>query len=234
MSTLILFFNSNFFIGFITLIVSTVAFRVYSRQKADAKRDAANVILLEIQNAEKQLGIINQNRDANILDENIYLMKNSSWDTYRYFFVRDFDTSEWEKITTFYNKCIQYDKAVTGYNENWASNVKSAQKHVLRILADYADLFTQQLATVTPRQKEKIRKDYEDKKTAFISSYGVIQNDDNYPAPYFYSPQKPILEAKVILDTIETALSTSSVGVKLKTMSDNANLLKRIRLVMSK
>ena len=47
------FFNSSFFIGLITLIVGSVAILIYITQKIDQKRDAANIILMEIRYAEK-------------------------------------------------------------------------------------------------------------------------------------------------------------------------------------
>jgi hypothetical protein len=224
------FFDSNFFVGLVTLVVGTVAFRIYNKQKVDAKRDAANVILLEIQSAEQQLQIITQNQTPGALAENFYLMKNSSWDKYRYHFVRDFDRNEWDKITDFYNKCLEYDTATESFNSSWGSNVKNAQAHVLRILADYAQAFVNDLGGAkTAEKKDAIRKKYEAKKAEFISSYGVIQNDQNFDAPYFYNPQKPVIQAKAVLDTIETSLSLTSVGVKLKNMATNPNEWNRLR-----
>lgn len=230
MSTLINFFDSNFFIGLITLAVGTVAFSIYKKQQRDTKRDAANVILLEMESAEQQLQIITQNQSANSLAENIYLMKNSSWDKYRYHFVRDFDRNEWDKITDFYNKCIQYDAAVSYNNSYFAGNVDMTQMHLLRIQADYANDYAREDAAATDQiEKDAAREAYEKKKQTFINAYGVVQSADNFDSPYFYNPQKPVIEAKQVLDTIETNLSLTSVGIKLKKMAKETTQLQRFR-----
>ncbi len=216
------FLDSNFFIGIVTLLVGLVAFRIYKKQKLDAKRDAANVILLEIQSAEQQLQIVNQNPDT--LSETLLLMKNSSWDKYRYLFVRDFDRNEWDKVSDFYNKCILYDRSALSYSSTWADNVKSAQSEVLRVLAEFAKDYTTLSESVKdPEDLSKLRAEFEQRKGYFISAYGVVQNTDNYEPPYFYNPQRPVLEAKAILNTIETNISITSIGNKLKSMAGEKN-----------
>jgi hypothetical protein len=237
MPTFINFFDSNFFIGIITLAVGTVAFSIYRKQQRDTKRDAANVILLEMESAEQQLQVITQNQSAGSLAENIYLMKNSSWDKFRYHFVRDFDRNEWDKITDFYNKCLQYDAAVTYHSSYFAGNVDMTQMHLLRIQADYASEYAHDIAKADSQEKrDVIREAYEKKKQTFINSYGVVESADNFTSPYFYNPQKPVIEAKQVLETIETNLSLTSVGIKLKKMANNASFLRRLkeRIVGSK
>lgn len=230
MSSIVHFFNSNFFIALVTLAVGTVAFSIYKKQQRDAKRDAANVILLEIESAEQQLQLINQKDEKGSLAENIYLMRNSSWDKYRYYFVHDFDRNEWDKVTDFYNKCLQYDAAVAYNNNYFGSNVDKVQSHLQRVLATYAKNFTDQMIQATSAaQKDKLKKKYEEEKTLFRNSYGVVVSDDNYAPPYFYNPQKPVNEAKSILTTIETNLSLTSVGIKLKRMASKTSLWQRIK-----
>lgn len=55
MTHLINFLNSNFFIALVTLVVGSVAYVIYKLQKRDKKREKANIILLEIQGAERKL-----------------------------------------------------------------------------------------------------------------------------------------------------------------------------------
>lgn len=224
--------NSNFIVASVTLVVGLLAFRIYKKQQTDAKRDAANVILLEIQSAERQLRTISQNRSE--LSEKLLLMKNSSWDMYRYLFVRDFDRDEWDRVTDFYDKCSLYDKSALAYNSTWADSVKSVQTELLAVLAQYAkDYVTSLEETTDPDARKKLRQQYEERRETFISVYGVVENKDNYSSPYFYNPQKPVLEAKEILTTLETNLSLSSVGAKLTLLSQNRksffkNMLYRI------
>ena len=225
--------NSNGIIALITLVVGFGAFQIYRKQKRDAKRDAANVILLEIESAEQQLQTITQNEQSGSLAENTYLMKNSSWDGYRYLFVRDFDRNEWDKISDFYSKCHQYDDAVAFNNKYFGGNVEKTQLQLQRILAEYAKDFTEDtLSATTDVEKLKLKDEYEQRKNLFIDAYGLRVSEINFPPPYFYNPQKPVNEAKAILSTIETSLSLTSVGIKLKRMATKVGLWKRLALTM--
>ena len=166
--------NSSGFVAFVTLFVGLGAFRIYTKQKDDAKRDAANIILLEIESAEQQLQIITQNEQQDSLAENIYLMKNSSWDEYRYLFVRDFDRNEWDKISDFYSKCYQYDEAVTSNNKYFGANVEKIQLQIQGILAGFARDYTDKILAATDEaQKTVLREEYGNRKTLFIESYGL-------------------------------------------------------------
>lgn len=49
---LIKFLNSNFFIAIITIVVGSIAYRIYLKQQRDNKMDAAKIILQEIRRAE--------------------------------------------------------------------------------------------------------------------------------------------------------------------------------------
>jgi len=224
------FFYSNFFVGVVALGVGAAAYSVYKKQKRDAKRDAANVILLEIESAEKQLQLINQTQSSGTLAENIYLMKSSTWDENRYMFVRDFDSNEWDKITDFYNKCLQYDASVAYNNTFFGNNVEKVQNQVLRVLAKYADSYSDKLVDAkSPQERKLLKREYEEKKNRFIETYGVIENEEGFPPPYFYNPMKPVNDAKAVLGAIETNLSLTSVGIKLKRMAIRRSPWQRIR-----
>jgi hypothetical protein len=226
--SIIKFFDSSFFVATVTLIVGFSAFGIYKKKNRDTKRDAASVILLEIESAEQQLQLINQTQTAGSLAENIFLMKNSSWDKYRYYFVRDFRRNEWDKITDFYNSCSQYDDAVS-FNKNYfGTNVNHVQSQIMRVMADYANEYIEEVTKAkTQDEKDDLKKEYDAKKSRFINSYGVIENGEGFVGPYFYGPQKPALAAQKILSTIETSLSLTSVGLKLRSMSANKSIWKR-------
>lgn len=227
--SIIKFFDSSFFVASVTLIVGFSAFGIYKKKNRDTKRDAASVILLEIESAEQQLQLINQTQTAGSLAENIFLMKNSSWDKYRYYFVRDFRRNEWDKITDFYNSCSQYDDAVSFNKSYFGTNVNHVQSQIIRIMADYTNDYIEAVSKAkTQDEKDSIKEAYDAKKSRFIISYGVIENNEGFAGPYFFGPQKPALAAQKILSTIETSLSLTSVGIKLRNMSANKSLWRRL------
>src|ERR1700741_905149 len=48
-------FDSNLFVGLVTILVGSSAYLLYRARNAAHKRDAANILLLEIQNAQRHL-----------------------------------------------------------------------------------------------------------------------------------------------------------------------------------
>ncbi len=212
--------NSDFFVGIITFLVGTFAYLVYRKQKRDEKRDAANIILLEIENAERQLGVIAKGgKTSERLNEEIKLMKNASWDKYCYHFVRDFDRNEWDKISDFYDKCLQYDAAVETQVSNFNSDTIKIQEHMQRVISDYAKNCTDIIIAANDDAKiiAQAMEDYEDKKSRFYN----IFTGGNYAAsaPRDYLPSKFSMEARSALETIDKNLSLTSVGMKLKKMT---------------
>src|SRR5579859_3713818 len=100
------FITSALFLPLVTILVGSTALIIYNKTKDDFKKDAANIILLEIQNAERALKQVTEsvNAEPPTLPQNIFLMQTESWSKYRYLFVRDFDWNEWNEITDFYDK----------------------------------------------------------------------------------------------------------------------------------
>jgi len=102
----------------VTFLVGLVALFVYQKQKRDHKKDAANILIIEIESAERQLQAIQEGAAPKTLKENQFLMPSASWATYRHLFARDFSLREWDIVTDFYNRCKQFDEAVQ-YNSTF-------------------------------------------------------------------------------------------------------------------
>ncbi len=216
------FFNSNLFVGIITLIVGFAAYSVYAKQRRDHKRSAATTILLEIENAERQLDKIAEFQKPDSLVKSIYLMNGGSWNKYRELFVRDFDRNEWDKITSFYAKCEIYDDAIRYDGESFGKNVDERRVNIQRILGDFAHQYI--LASEkakTDGQKAKLHRVYIERRKHFEDIYDRGSRSDNLDS---YSPQKFVDDAKKVLETIEPSISLTSVGIKLKRLKVSGNL----------
>ena len=211
------FLDSQFFVALVSLLVGFVAFSIYKRQKRDAKRDAANIILLEIENAEQQLQKVTAARadDLNKLP-NMYLMNEPSWNKYRYLFVKDFDRNEWDKINDFYSKCQSFDEAVIYNESHFDKNVQQIRENTYKHIGYYANEFAQNTYEETnPKTIRKHQQTMDKKKAAMLEAIGINKTSNIY----LYSPQQPLDQATLILINIESNLSLTSVGQKLKAIS---------------
>lgn len=197
------FLNSSFFIAIVTALAGLAAFKIYKNNKKDAKIDAANIILLEIQSAERNLNQAQENMKKGILEENFYIMQNESWNKYKYLFVRDFDRDEWDAITNFYHKCQLFDSSVSHQSSFFQKNEEQIRINMQRITADYF--------------KEII----EDESKRGINTKRASEFQKEYLATdlSFYSPVKPVNDAKKILENWNIIIYHSSIGTKLKHMA---------------
>jgi hypothetical protein len=222
MNPVISFVNSNFFIAFVTFVVGLVALIIYMLQKRDYKKDAANIILLEIQSAERAARKVNENLANEILAPDIFLMPTESWTLYKYLFLRDFDRDEWDLISDFYINCRLLDNDIKYNNSAFASDVDAIRENKQRILADYTKLATDAL---TNNETKKSGKDIDEEKLALVEKFKKITEEFDTlfmerQGRFAYNPVKPKNDAKTHLQGIPTTLSQMGVGIKLKRIAN--------------
>lgn len=207
------FLDSNFLTSIVALSVGMIAFYLYDKQKNDSKKDAANIILLEIQSAERILGQISEEvRSGNL--PNKFLLPTESWSKYKYYFVRDFDRDEWDLITGFYNNAKLYDEAVAYNNSLFQKNEEQIRINMLCTPAEYIREFIENSkdspSDIDESQRlEKIFEKSQKFQKTYLSRIGSL----------FYNPQKPLTDATNAFNGINKTISQISVGNKLKRLA---------------
>lgn len=210
--------RSNFLLVVTTAVGGYIVWRVYRNQKDDEKRSAANIVLLEIERAEEELKKISVDRVFTGEDEDdVMLMKTSSWDEYKHFFVQDFfgHHDELAKISDFYALCEKYDDAVAGQNDMIDTNTKEMIQNYQGILAKSTEEYLEALKdTKDEKTKAELKQQYLAGRKLFDDAYtGRVSRD----APIsHYTPVRFANNAKRALSTIDRNLSTSSAGQRLK------------------
>lgn len=209
------FLNSNFFVAFVTLGVGTAAYIVYKLQKRDRKREAANIILLEVQSAERKLSQIQSSliKDPPSLPNDLRLLPTENWSTNRYLFIRDFDRDEWDAITSFYNKCELIDETIKFNNAAFWSDVEQIRTNKQRVLADYAKAQSEKL-NGDPKHDEEVMKKFNDITEKVDVMYMSRQGR------FGYTPDKTIIDARLYIAEIDLGISKSVIGTKLKRLAD--------------
>ncbi len=203
------FLNSSFFIAIVTLAAGMVAYWLYKKKNRDFKKDAANIILLEVQNAERLIAVAKDRMQKDgVLVDNAYVLPTESWSKYKYMFVRDFDRDQWDSINIFYNRCHWYDEAVRHKTAFFKENERTIRSNMQRITADYMKQLMD--GGDTPAR----RADTQQKIDAFQDAYLNLRSDLTQ-----YNPQKPSTDAKVLLESINESLSQTAIGSQLKRLA---------------
>lgn len=220
-SYLIPIVNSTALLTAVTLVIATSAYRIYNRQKKDNKHDAAKILLLEIEGAERQLERVSPDKPfSNINEPDVFVMPTASWDKYKYLFVTDFDRNEWDKITGFYVRCRAYDDAVRLNRLYFDKNQQEIRVNLQRILATYADTYATAMATAsTDAERNPLTASYVAKRKAIETTMTGVGQPDFVTT---YMPMKSENDAKAALRNVEGSLSLTSVGSKLKKLSSDS------------
>lgn len=198
----------------VTFIVGLVALEVYRKQKRDNKKTAARILLIEIENAERQLTIISENGEVQNLAENLYLMPSSSWEKYRHLFAQDLTPREWDTITNFYNKCQQFDEAVRYDSLSFKQNVEAFRNSINFVLALKAgEIAANASDEITDNETDIMNINYRKFRDLVTELYM------SGPNLYMYSPQKPLNDAIAATRNLDRTLSITTVGIKLRNIS---------------
>ncbi len=200
------FIDSNFFSAAVTLATGLVALIIYKRKQSDDKKDAASIILLELQNAERQLKRIRENMNKRILEEDNYLMQTESWSKYKYLFVRDFDRDEWDTISDYYHRCHLVDSAITHQSSFFQKNEEQLRINIQKNVAKCIEELIQEKDETRREEILKEASEFQDE---------IIKNSELT----FYSPQKPINDVKQYLESWNADITNTAIGVKLKRLA---------------
>lgn len=235
--SLLEFLNQN--IGLVTLSAALVAFIIYSRQKWDKKRNAANTIFIEIKTAEDALENIKNalnKTDGAYIPDDIFLMPVETWTTNRHDFVKDFKDHEWRAIDNFFTKCKLYDEYARQNSLTFGKNEEQIRINAHRLVADYANELANDIAhlndvvKLSDKQKKMVTKAYKifNNKELFIENQFLSSN----LAKPMYSPQKYLDKARQYASEVEK-LSLSNVGRKLQNISSRSWLRQSLHLFTS-
>jgi hypothetical protein len=215
----------NYLSSIVTFVVGFIALFIYQKQKRDHKKNAANILIIEIEGAERQLQTLKESGTPKTLKEGQYLMPSSSWSKYRHLFARDFTSREWDILTNFYNRCQEFDDAVRYNGTFFRQDVEAYRTSINRVLAEAAFEVSKESEKDTEEDDQK-RFDAADKKylARIATAIKLYMEPKNL---YTYDPQKPINDAVAALGSMESTISTSTIGVKLRKIAKQP-LLQRI------
>lgn len=204
-------FDSNATVAVATIITGLAAFFVYRRQRRDAKRDAANTVLMEIKSAERKLIAIKDRaaRDK-MLPENEFVMRSESWSRYKYLFISDLDRDDWDSISEFYYNCQLYDEILRKNGDAFGKNEEQIRSTGHRLLEIAAGSMIDEIID---------NPTVEAAATAKYNQRAALVNDlylSSRVHKALYTPQKYYEDGQFFLDALPTDISQKSPGAILK------------------
>lgn len=191
--------NSNFLSVIATIFAALAAYIIWIFQKRSDKRDIAQIILMEIRNAEKNIISMNGNK---ILNPDIILLPTNNWVRKNYLFINDLDTDEFDLINNFYNKCSLIDKSLSQLDTGIQLDQKS--NHIQNKLSEIA---LNVILEMNGAELVQIRKEFNKRRDIFLE---IIERE-----PHVVSWDSPKSKTIETISKIEK-ITTSTAGTKLK------------------
>lgn len=207
----------------IAIIAVILTLSIYYIRRKDHKRDAANIILLELQNAETRLGEARKvYEEARAKDprhisfpEKLRLMKTESWTKYKYLFVRDFESTQWQLIGDFYENCLNFDEAVEHKDLAFSLNETDIRAGIQATITAYSKELADSLE---PNPNNDVNIDKANQAlTDDISRRKEIAIQTNIQKlVYIYNPDKSFTDAAYYYSLLPTSIINTPTGNILK------------------
>lgn len=151
------FFNSNFFIALVTLLVGGVAIFIYVKQRRDSKRDAAKLVLQEIRRAEDVIADYKEHGQYKFTKK---IIATNSWAKNIHYFVGDLVIDELDKVSNLYSMGKYLDSIISKISDvKFETNVKVYEESIQRItkaISGETTAATQQVAGVSGQPGQQI------------------------------------------------------------------------------
>lgn len=215
----------------ITFLVGVFIFVLYIWQKTDAKRTAARIIAVEISGAEdriKALKVKFSDSEGSDIGRDLVLSTNS-WSAYRHLFIKDLTDKQWRKVGDFYDDCEVLNEAVKENNSFFGYNsqaIRSARYEAASAFVTKAinDIEAGQFSITQPDGTQVIaptaEQEIKNRINLELSAFNQILEESLNNANVHYNPKKPINDTDRTLKYIDTGLSDSDVGIKLRRVAD--------------
>lgn len=206
------FFESNLFNELVTIFVGGFIFVAYMVQRWNHRRDAANVILGEIRQAQARLQRIQEHVarfraentpevEVGLIPGEIKLMPIESWSQYKHLFARRMDFPTFDTVSSFFDHAKAYDSAVEYNNGSFTKNEDSLRANIGRMTMETVIKEFNTLPTDT--ESPTYEADYETAIRKIVEKVDSI--DKAYrrnSGPLTYSPRKPIQDAQAELSIL--------------------------------
>jgi|GEM_PF-5947316 len=213
-----------------TLIVGFLAFVVYKLQRRDAKKDAAKMLLNEITSAQDAVIAIKKGKrkEDQLITGEESIMPSRSWEKYKHLFVSDFEARDWTRISEFYKQCAALDNAIKLQASFFDNNQQAIRTELYSAFNSFAQSelakaekgeYNITLPDGTPKVPDDAAERLQDLVGKKISIYADLFIDLLKKNGGIYSPVKPLEDAEVLVQDIETKLLDSDAGRKLNSIA---------------
>ncbi|NCC20140.1 hypothetical protein EOM33_03700 [Candidatus Saccharibacteria bacterium] len=202
--------NSNGLQTFVALVVGAFVFIQYRVNKRDKVRDAASLIVVEIQTATRTIKDIKKRLANKVLESDVSVMPSNSWKDNRQLFAKFLDRDEWDTMEDFYDRAALLDDAVKYNSQMFRNDVEQIRINKQRAAADFAIDTVNQIGTGT--NKGDVAEIFSGKVSVYDTLYMSKQGE------LAYTPSQVVDDARRYIENIPDVLNSPAYE-KMKQIS---------------
>jgi len=210
----------------IAIVTIASTFAIYYVRRRYAKKDAALIILLEMQNADANIDEARKvyeaakanNPSTIVFPEKLRLMKTESWTKYKYLFVRDFTDQQWQEIGKFYNNCINFDTAVEHRDSNFFRNEAAIRESIQNTVGLYSREFAEE-AKDNPESTPTIERENAKLLESKLRKKNIAVSTNISALLELYNPDKSFHDAVYYFSLLPHNIENTPIGQKLRRLS---------------
>lgn len=209
------FLNSNGLQTAAALGAGAFIFIQYRMKKRDEVKRAANLIITEVQAAERKIKNIKLRLTEGALEADVSIITTNSWERYRYLLAKFLDRDEWDTLDDFYDRALLLDGTIKYNDQMFRNDVEQIRINKQRAIADFAIETVNSISIDSDR--EQVAQIFSSKVAVYDTLYMSKQ------AEMRYAPSKILDDAKKYIDNMPDILNSHSI-TKLKQVAKSGKL----------
>lgn len=217
------FLNSTGFQTLVAFIVGVFIFIRYRISKNDEFKNAAQLIVVEIQSAERKIKSIKKRLSDGVLESDVSIISSNSWPLFRHLFSRFLDRDEWDAIEEFYDKAQLLNSTIRYNDQMFRNDVEQIRINKQRAMADFAVATVNNIGQDSATDKGDVAEVFSMKVKVYDTLYMSKQGEMGY------TPNRVIDDAKKYISNIPDIINSSALS-KLKSLSKNRKGFTRNRI----
>jgi len=199
----------------VVLATSAFIFIQYKIRRRDEIKNAAELVLTEIEGAERKVKEVKKRLADNVLESDVSVITTNSWEKYRHMLSRFLDRDEWDSIEDFYSRALLLDDTVKYNNQMFRNDVEQIRINKQRAVADFAIDTVNSISDTTNR--EEVAEIFSAKVQVYDTLYMSKQGEMTY------APSKIVEDAKKYISNMPKLIN-SSITTKLKAVAHKGRL----------
>jgi hypothetical protein len=192
------------------LLVGGFVFIQYRIRKIDEVKNAAELIVIEVQSAERKIKNVKKTVVNGQLDSDVSIVTVNNWARHKHFFAKHLDRDEWDDLEDFYDRAILLDDLIKYNSQMFRNDVEQIRINRQRAAADFA------IDTVNNIQGDMNKEDVAQRFDLKVRVYDTLYMDKQ--GEMSYTPTRILEDAKKYLDGLSDILNSSAIS-SLKTIA---------------